>query len=121
MSGKSLRLLDYLDHILESISRIEAYTAGLDKESFLATTLVQDAVIRNFEIIGEASRRIGRLNPEFVASNPKIPFMFAYDMRNVLAHADHKVELEIIWKTVQTDLLSFKEQIHLARQKVESS
>lgn len=119
MSGKSLRLLDYLDHILESISRIEAYTAGLDKESFLATTLVQDAVIRNFEIIGEASRRIERLNPEFVASNPKIPF--AYDMRNVLAHAYHKVELEIIWKTVQTDLLSFKEQIHLARQKVESS
>jgi len=48
MSTKPLRLLDYLDHILESISRIEEYTAGLDKEVFLEIRLVQDAVIRNF-------------------------------------------------------------------------
>jgi hypothetical protein len=52
MSPKPLRLLDYLDLILESISRIEEYTAGLDKEVFLEIRLVQDAVIRNFEIIG---------------------------------------------------------------------
>ena len=51
MSPKPLRLLDHLDLILESISRIEEYTAGLDKEVFLEIRLVQDAVIRNFEII----------------------------------------------------------------------
>ena len=117
MSAEPLRFLDYLDHILISIGRIEDYTAGLDKESFLASALIQDAVVRNFEVIGEASRNIGRLNSEFVANNPEIPFSFAYDMRNVLAHAYHKVDLDLLWKTLKTDLPSFKQQIILVRQK----
>jgi len=121
MSTKPLRLLDYLDHILESISRIEEYTAGLDKEVFLEIRLVQDAVIRNFEIIGEASRSIERLDPDFVARNPDIPFLFAYDMRNVLANAYHKVDLGIIWKTIRTDLMSFQQQIQQAKQKAKSN
>ena len=52
MSRDTLRLPDYLDHILEAIHRIQNYCEDLDESGFLTTPLVQDAVIRNFEIIG---------------------------------------------------------------------
>jgi uncharacterized protein with HEPN domain len=52
------RLSDYLAHILEAIERIEEYVSDMDEVTFLASALVQDAVIRNFEIIGEASNNI---------------------------------------------------------------
>jgi uncharacterized protein with HEPN domain len=55
--------------------------------------MIQDAVIRNFEIIGEASKNIERLAPEFVAAHPELPLAFAYDMRNLLAHGYYKVDV----------------------------
>lgn len=58
MIGDQRRLADYLAHILEAIDRIDRYTKGMDKTGFLNSQLVQDAVIRNFEIIGEASNNI---------------------------------------------------------------
>lgn len=64
------RLTDYLEHILEVIDRIGGYTAGLSEAGFLSGTLVQDAVIRNLEIIGEASRNIEKRFPEFAAAHP---------------------------------------------------
>ena len=87
MSRGILRLADYLAHILQAIARIHQYCEDLDEASFLANELVQDAVIRNLEIIGEASRNIERVAPAFVAAHPELPFSFAYDMRNLLAHA----------------------------------
>jgi uncharacterized protein with HEPN domain len=56
MSSKPLRLPDYLLHILEAIGRIERYTRNLSRDEFYSNELVQDAVIRNIEVIGEASR-----------------------------------------------------------------
>ena len=58
MNRDKQRLLDYLNHILESIARIERYVEGFDHVSFLNNELIQDAVIRNMEIIGEASRNV---------------------------------------------------------------
>ncbi len=58
MTRDPQRLSDYLAHILEAIERIEEYVSDMDEVTFLASTLVQDAVIRNFEIIGEASNNI---------------------------------------------------------------
>ena len=52
MNRDKQRLLDYLNHILESIARIERYVEGFDHVSFLNNELIQDAVIRNMEIIG---------------------------------------------------------------------
>ncbi|WP_363261124.1 HepT-like ribonuclease domain-containing protein [Rhodoferax sp.] len=49
---KSLRVPDYLGHILQAIERIDRYTADLDEIGFLNSELVQDAVIRNIEIVG---------------------------------------------------------------------
>lgn len=58
MTGVQQRLADYLAHTLEAIERIDRYTEGMDKGAFLNDQLVQDAVIRNLEIIGEASNGI---------------------------------------------------------------
>ena len=76
----------------------------LDELAFLHSEIVQDAVIRNFEIIGEASRNIERHHPEFAAAHPELPLDVAYEMRNALAHGYFKVDLGIVWRTIQSDL-----------------
>lgn len=72
-------------HILEAIERIDSYTGDMNEGAFLDSQLVQDAVIRNFEIIGEASNNIEKHYPEFAAANPELPLAFAYQMRNATA------------------------------------
>jgi uncharacterized protein with HEPN domain len=114
MSRDPLRLNDYLAHILEAISRIHEYLEDVDEVGFLSNHLVQDAVIRNFEIIGEASKNIERVAPEFVAAHPELPLSFAYDMRNILAHGYYKVDLGVVWKTIERDLPYLKEQVSSA-------
>ncbi len=114
MSRDLLRLRDYLGHILEAIDRIHEYLQDMDEVGFLANRMAQDAVIRNFEIIGEASRNIERVAPEFVAAHPELPLSFAYDMRNILAHGYYKVDLGVVWKTVERDLPYLQEQVSLA-------
>jgi len=104
MSHDKQRLPDYMGHILEAIERIERYTEDLDEVAFLQNEMAQDAVIRNFEIIGEASHNIESHYIEFAAAHPELPLAFAYQMRNAVAHGYFKVDLEIVWKTVQNDL-----------------
>ena len=72
----------YLRHILDAIGRIEGYTTG-DRRRFDAEPIVQDAVIRNLEIIGEAVKRLG---PETRALAPGVPWSQAAGMRDVLIH-----------------------------------
>ena len=67
MTNTAPRLLDYLRHIVEAIERIGRYTKDMDELGFAQNQMVQDAVIRNFEIMGEASRNIERIAPGFVA------------------------------------------------------
>jgi uncharacterized protein with HEPN domain len=105
------RVPDYLSHILRAIGNIQRYTEDLDEVAFLDNPLVQDAVIRNFEIIGEASRNIELADPDFTNAHPEIPFAFAYEMRNTLAHGYFKVDLEIVWKTIEADLPNLATQV----------
>lgn len=104
MSRDQQRLLDYLAHIIEAIERIESYTDDLGELAFLESQMAQDAVIRNLEIIGEASHNIEIHYPEFAIAHPELPLAFAYQMRNAVAHGYFKVDLEIVWKTIQKDL-----------------
>ena len=104
MSRDPQRLLDYLGHITQAIARIDGYVEELDEVGFLKSELVQDAVIRNLEIIGEASRNIEKHFPAFAQEHAEIPFSFAYEMRNALAHGYFAVDLEIVWRTIQRDL-----------------
>ena len=108
---KALRVPDYLGHILNAIERIERYTADMDEAKFLSSELVQDAVIRNIEIIGEASNNILRAAPEFAAQHKDVPWKVMYTMRNRVSHGYDKVDLEIVWKSIQGDLPALYRQV----------
>lgn len=104
MSRNKQRLADYLTHILEAIERIDRYTEDMGEVAFLENSMAQDAVIRNLEVIGEASHNIETHYPEFATAHPELPLAFAYQMRNAVAHGYFKVDLEIVWKTIHKDL-----------------
>jgi uncharacterized protein with HEPN domain len=101
---KALRVADYLGHILKAIERIKRYTEGMDEAAFLSSDLVQDAVLRNIEVIGEASNNIVRVDPPFAAQHADIPWEVMYTMRNRVSHGYDKVDLEIVWKTIRDEL-----------------
>jgi uncharacterized protein with HEPN domain len=94
--------------ILTSIERIMEYTRNLDYENFLSDTRTVDAVVHNFEIIGEA---VAHLPEEIVAGNPEIPWQDMRDMRNVLAHEYFGINEKIVWQTIQDDLPSLVPQL----------
>lgn len=106
-----LRIPDYLEHILEAIERIDLYLADTDEVAFLNDRKTQDAVIRNFEVIGEAAHNIERYHSKFAADHPEIPWTVVYTMRNRVAHGYFKVDLEMVWKTIDADLPELHAQI----------
>lgn len=90
-----------IEDILESIHKIRRYTKGMDFNSFSSNEIVVDAVIRNFEVIGEAARNI----PEPISLRcPEIPWRDIADMRNLVIHEYFGISLQIIWDTIQNDL-----------------
>ena len=119
MTRDPQRLGDYLAHMLEAIERIEEYVSDMDEMAFLDNRLVQDAVIRNFEIIGEASNHIEKRFPGFVAKHPELPLSSAYQLRNAVAHGYFKVDFEIIWKTIHRDLSGLYALIRQAKGNVQ--
>ena len=110
-TSKSPRLLDYLTHILQAISRIQSYTDSMDETEFLTDERTQDAVIRNFEVIGEAAKNIERRYPDYAKSHNNIPWRSVYEMRNALAHGYFKIDVEIVWRTIEIDLPDIESQI----------
>jgi uncharacterized protein with HEPN domain len=102
---KSLRVQDYIQHILAAIERIESYVEGFDLTAFNRSSLVQDAVIRNFEIFGEAANNIQAADSDFAKKHPQLRLDLAYRMRNALIHGYDSVNLSTVWNTIQNDLL----------------
>jgi uncharacterized protein with HEPN domain len=86
----------------------------MNEPAFLTNRLVQDAVIRNFEIIGEASHNIETHYPEFAAEHPELPLAFAYPMRNAVAHGYFKVDYELVWKTMHRDFPGLRQRVQEA-------
>ena len=109
--GHPLRVTDYLHHILEAIGKIQDYTAGMNMAGFLADRKSCDAVIRNLEVIGEACNNITKNHPDFAAQHIEVPWGFAYEMRNALAHGYFTVDLAIVWRTIQDDLPVLKSKV----------
>ena len=107
----ALRIPDYLAHMLEAIARISHYTEDIAEYQFLTNSLVQDAVIRNIEILGEAARNMTRYHSDFVAIHASIPWNDIYLMRNQISHGYFTVDLAIIWNTIQKDLPWLEQQI----------
>ena len=98
------RLHDYLTHILDAIGSIQSYLGGLAREDFALDPLRQDAVIRNIEVIGEASNQIESRYPQFAAAHPELELSVAYRMRNALAHGYFTIDLDTVWDTIKNDL-----------------
>ena len=106
-----LRLPDYLGHIVEAIDRVHRYVADMTETGFLQDEKTQDAVIRNFEVIGEASNNIKKYHPDFARQHPDVPLNFAYEMLNALAHGYFKIDFEVVWTTIHSDLPGLRTQV----------
>ena len=94
-------------HRCSFIERIVEYTRD-GKEAFFSDQRTQDAVIRNFEVIGEAAKRIPE---EFRKSNPSIPWRQLSGFRDVLIHQYEGVSISEVWQIVEKDLRNLREAI----------
>ncbi len=101
---KELRDQDYLEHIRGAIGKIHRYVADKSEADFMADDLVQDGVIRNLEIIGEA---VTKLSPALKAAQNDVPWGEISGMRNRLIHGYINVNLQIVWDTVKKVLPEF--------------
>jgi uncharacterized protein with HEPN domain len=111
VSKDDLTAGDFIGHILEAADRVLHYTKGMSREEFFADTLKQDAVIRNVEIIGEATNNLLEADPSIAGKYPSIPFAQIYGMRNRVAHGYFAVSLSMIWDTVEVDVPELREKI----------
>jgi uncharacterized protein with HEPN domain len=99
MSERNTQLL--LEDMLSSANKIKQYTRGLDYESFLADDKTIDAVVRNFEIIGEAANRISH---DFKHSHPEIEWNRIRGFRNRIVHDYFGIDYKIVWEIIETFL-----------------
>lgn len=106
MSERSAVLL--LDDILEAAAKIAAYTAGMNREDFISSSIAADAVVRNLEIIGEAANR---LPAEFTDKHPEIEWRKIIGLRHRIVHDYFGVDLDIIWAIISRNLPGFASQI----------
>ncbi|MBC6936684.1 MAG: DUF86 domain-containing protein [Chloroflexi bacterium] len=97
-----------VQHILDAISAVFAFVSGRTLPEFLEDDLVASAVIKKFEIIGEASNR---LSASFRSAHPNIPWQDVIGMRNILIHDYMGVDLESVWDTIHRDLKSLQSQL----------
>ncbi len=104
--------LELVADMREAIARIERYTAGRSYETFLQETMVQDAVVRNLEILGEAAKR---LSPAFRSAHDGIAWTAIAGMRDRLIHHYAGVNWDIVWDVVVTKLPALRAVLSDAR------
>ena len=98
----------FLEHILESIGEIEKYTKNISKKRFFDSVMIQDAVVRRLEIIGEA---VKNLPTSFKNRYPKIPLKKIAGTRDILIHEYFGVNVDLVWKIVNKNIPQLKKQI----------
>lgn len=105
--------------MFESAMKIKRYTANLNFDSFLNDDKTIDAVVRNFEIIGEAANRI---DPDFRTTNAVIDWKRIRGFRNRIVHDYFGIDYEIVWTIIESDLDILIEQIEtvIANYKLEN-
>ncbi len=98
------RLPDYLRHMQEAAQDTLRYTAGMDLAGFLADSRTQKAVFFNFVILGEATTRLMTHHADFLAQHPQVPWRSIRNMRNQVAHGYVTIDIDVVWRTVQSAL-----------------
>lgn len=101
MSPVKREFILYLEDMLQSMERINEYLGDLDFRKFKINYLVVDAIIRNFEIIGEASKNIPN---DIQKKYPKIPWRKMVGLRNLIAHEYFGIDYEMIWEIAKNNL-----------------
>lgn len=99
MSKRDIPLL--LEHMIESAFRIKNYTKDLDLDSFIKDEKTVDAVVRYFEIIGEAANRI---DPKFRQNNSDVEWERIRGLRNRIVHDYFGIDFKIVWSIIEDDL-----------------
>lgn len=91
----------YLLDILEAAQKIEDFAGGLSFEEFKEDEKTFDAVVRNFEVLGEASNNVPE---ELKAKHPDVPWRQMISMRNILAHEYYEVAAQVVWDTIKENI-----------------
>jgi len=98
----------YLSEMIAAVEAIEDFTHGMDMEDFLCDAKTKSAVVRQFEILGEAAKAI----PENIKSLvPDLPWSRIAGMRDRLIHAYFIVDYNLVWDTVENELPALKERL----------
>jgi uncharacterized protein with HEPN domain len=114
MSKRSLELL--VEDIWESIEKIERYIEGMTQDNFQSDEKTTDAVVRNFEIIGEAA---SRLPEDFTSRYSEIEWVKIIGLRNRIVHEYFGVDLQIIWQILKKDIPAFKASLKNIRSRLD--
>lgn len=108
----------FLSDIVEAIRRIQTYTKGMDFNAFLSDTKTQDAVARNIEIIGEATKR---LSEELRAKYPAVPWKNMAGVRDRLIHHYFGISLDVVWEIISVELGEVARQVTSIMQDLEGN
>lgn len=95
-----------IDDILASFKAIQQYTSGMSYHDFLNNQMCIDAVIRNFEIVGEASNHVSE---QFRSEHPEIEWRKLTDFRNRLIHHYFGIYYEIVWEAIHNEVKEYTE------------
>ena len=95
-------------HMIEAIDNISEFTAGKSYEMFRSDKILKFAVIKNLEIIGEAAYLLSK---EFKANHQSVEWQDMVAMRHILVHGYYQIKDEIVWATIESELLPLKKKI----------
>jgi uncharacterized protein with HEPN domain len=113
------RVADYLRHAVDACDRIVEYTRGQTLAEFLGSRLVQDAVLRNFEVLGEAIVQLRDEDPALLGRYPDVDWQDTIAFRNRLIHGYASVNFSIVWDTVRDDLPRLRSQLQAIAEEVD--